>query len=124
MIVGLIYLLLMACDTVRNSSQAPTNVGTAASNPSTCCSTDVNCQQQQQHNKTIVYCTNNSGQIGDFNTKVDLLKLTVGHTVVTFYCPGSEFTVVMECKTVTCQGLHSNACIPLEGFPGNTWQSL
>ena len=29
MIVGLTYLLLMACDTVRNSSQAPTNDETA-----------------------------------------------------------------------------------------------
>ena len=52
-IVGLTYLLLMACDTVRNSSQAPTNGGTAVSNPSMCCSTDVNCSAiatTAQHN--------------------------------------------------------------------------
>ena len=30
MIVGLTYLLMMACDTVRNSSQAPNNGGAAA----------------------------------------------------------------------------------------------
>ena len=43
MIVGLTYLLLMSCDIVRNSSQALTSGGTAASNPPICCSTDVNC---------------------------------------------------------------------------------
>ena len=43
MIVGLTYLLLMSCDIVRNSSQALTSGGTAASNPPMCCSTDVNC---------------------------------------------------------------------------------
>ena len=43
MIVGLTYLLLMSCDSVRNSSKALTSDGTAASNPPICCSTDVNC---------------------------------------------------------------------------------
>ena len=43
MIVGLTHLLLMSCDSVRNSSQALTSGGTAASNPPICCSTDVNC---------------------------------------------------------------------------------
>ena len=43
MIVGLTYLLLMSCDIVRNSSQALTSGGTAASNPPIRCSTDVNC---------------------------------------------------------------------------------
>ena len=43
MIVGLTYLLLMSCDVVRNSSQALSSGGTAASSPPICCSTDVNC---------------------------------------------------------------------------------
>ena len=43
MIMGLTYLLLMSCDIVRNSSQALTSGGTAASNPPIYCSTDVNC---------------------------------------------------------------------------------
>ena len=43
MIMGLTHLLLMLCDSVRNSSQALTSGETAASNPLIRCSTDVNC---------------------------------------------------------------------------------
>ena len=43
MIVGLTHLLLISCDSDRNSSQALASSGTAASNPPICCSTDVNC---------------------------------------------------------------------------------
>ena len=53
MIVGMTHLLLMTCDAVRNSSQAPTNGGTAVNNPPMCSSTDVNYQTIT----SLCYCT-------------------------------------------------------------------